>query len=193
MLYMLMEILIAQLLLIPVFVLLNNRRFHCAGKAVRYYVFAAYLSAVYLFVGLPTVLFLRFELSLTLLPFLPMLADVRNTLLNILLFFPLGILFPCLWTRYRSLKRTLLFGFGLSASIELLQILTYRATDINDIIANTLGAALGYLAFRLLSPRMSQLSYLSGDVRELPLIFLSVFSVMFFLQPCLAALFYTIT
>ena len=63
MLYKLIEILISVLLLIPVFALLNSRHFHSTKRTVLYFIFAAYLSAVYLFVGMPTLQFVRFELS----------------------------------------------------------------------------------------------------------------------------------
>lgn len=193
MLYKAIEISLSALLLVPVFAVLNTVRFKNARDTVCYYVFAVYLSAVYLFVGLPTLQFMRFEVSLTLVPFLPMLSDVRNTLLNILLFMPLGFLLPLLWARYPGLKETVLFGLVMSASIELLQILTYRATDINDIIANTLGTALGYLAFRIMARLIPSARKLAKSKSEASVIFLSVFTVMFFIQPYAATLFYMLT
>jgi len=193
MLYKAIEISLSALLLVPVFAVLNKVRFKNAGDTVRYYVFAVYLSAVYLFVGLPTLQFMRFEVSLTLVPFLPMLSDVRNTLLNVLLFMPLGILLPLLWKRYPGLKETVLFGLVMSASIELLQILTYRATDINDIIANTLGTALGYLSYRSIARLIPSARKLAKSKSEASVIFLSVFIVMFFIQPYAATLFYMLT
>jgi hypothetical protein len=68
----LIEILISMIILIPVFWVLNIIRFHNIKKTALYFIFASYLSAVYLFVGMPTLQFMRFELSLTLIPFLPM-------------------------------------------------------------------------------------------------------------------------
>jgi len=54
MLYKFIEILISAIVLIPVFVLLNRTMFHNIRKTVLYFVFAVYLAAVYLFVGMPT-------------------------------------------------------------------------------------------------------------------------------------------
>lgn len=193
MLYKLIEILISVILLIPVFVVLNKVRFRNTKKTVLYFVFAIYLSAVYLFVGMPTLQFMRFELSLTLIPFLPMIADLKNTILNIALFVPLGIMLPFLWKKYSTLKATLLFGFGMSLSIELLQILTYRATDINDMIANTSGAVLGYLLFRITSRIIPSVTKFAGKKNEISVVILAVFIVMFFIQPYLAMLYYKIT
>lgn len=193
MLYKLIDILIAIILLIPVFWGLNKVRFHCTKETIFYFIFATYLSAVYLFVGMPTLQFIRFEVSLTFIPFLPMIADLKNTLLNILLFVPLGILLPFLWKKYHTLKGTLLFGFGMSLSIELLQILTYRTTDINDIIANTLGAALGYFIFSITSRIIPSVTKYARKQNEVYVIILSVFVVMFFVHPYLATLYYELT
>lgn len=187
------EILISMLLLIPVFAVLNKTRFHSIKKTILYFVFATYLAAVYLFVGMPTLQFMRFDLSLTLTPFLPMIADFKNTILNIVLFVPLGIMLPFLWKKYSTLRATLVFGFSMSLAIELLQILTYRATDINDLIANTIGVVLGYFVFRLTSCILPSVKKFATSKNEIAVIMLSVFAVMFFVQPYLATLYYRIT
>ena len=187
------EILISMFLLIPVFSVLYKTRFHNIKKTILYFVFATYLAAVYLFVGMPTLQFMRFELSLTLTPFLPMIADFKNTILNIILFIPLGIMLPFLWKKYDTLRETLFFGFLMSLAIELLQILTYRATDINDLIANTIGAVLGYFVFRIISCIIPSVTRFATRKNEITVVMLSVFAVMFFLQPYLATLYYKIT
>ena len=189
----LIEILISMLILFPVFSVLHKTRFHNIKKTILYFVFATYLAAVYLFVGMPTLQFMRFELSLTLTPFLPMIADFKNTILNIILFIPLGIMLPFLWKKYDTLRETLFFGFLMSLAIELLQILTYRATDINDLIANTIGAVLGYFVFRIISFIIPPITKFASRKNEITIVMLSVFAVMFFLQPYLATLYYKIT
>ena len=189
----LIEILISAVILIPFFGVLNKVRFHNIKQSVLYFVFAVYLSAVYLFVGMPTLQFMRFELSLTLRPFLPMMTDIKNTILNIFLFLPLGVMLPFLWKKYNRLADTLLFAFGMSLSIEVLQILTYRATDINDLIANTLGAIVGYFIFRITSRIIPSITKFARKKNDVYVIILSVFIAMFFIQPYLATLFYTVS
>lgn len=72
-------------------------------------------------------------------------------LLNIVLFLPLGFLCPLISKYYRSVKHIFFIGCGLSLFIEIIQLFTqYRATDIDDLITNTIGALLGYLCFRIL-------------------------------------------
>lgn len=187
------EILLAAFLLLPVYWALHRLYFHNQKKSCLYYLFAVYLCAVYLFVGLPTVFFLRFELTLELIPFLPMAEDLKNTLLNVLLFVPLGMFLPFLWRKYRAAKATAAFGFGMSLAIETAQLFTYRATDVNDLIANTAGAILGYLLFCVGSLFAPGITKTAGRKNEVLSVLLTVLPIMFFLQPWLADLFYRIT
>lgn len=70
-------------------------------------------------------------------------------ILNVCLFMPLGFLAPVISKTYCRARNTVLLGFVLSLAIEISQLFTlYRATDINDLLTNTLGAYLGYLVFR---------------------------------------------
>lgn len=65
---------------------------------------------------------------------------------NVLLFFPLGILLPLIWTRL-PFWRGMLIAIALSSSIELVQYVSrawaYRTADVNDVILNSVGACLG--------------------------------------------------
>lgn len=70
-----------------------------------------------------------------------------NILLNIALFVPLGFLLPLLTKKLRRWHRMTAVGFGVSLAIELIQLLTARGIcDVDDLFANTLGAAMGYFA-----------------------------------------------
>ena len=66
---------------------------------------------------------------------------------NIILFMPLGVFLPLLWTRYEKLSVTVMTGFIFSVMIELFQLLNYRHTDLNDIATNTFGALIGYYIY----------------------------------------------
>lgn len=69
--------------------------------------------------------------------------------LNIELFVPLGFFLPTLFPRFRMLWSVALSGFLFSLTIELLQLLSYRVTDVDDLLMNTLGAVIGYFGFFL--------------------------------------------
>ena len=191
--YLLIEAVCAAVLLIPVIFLLDKIRFHSRKKRLWYTVFALYLAAVYYVVGLPTVQFLTFDVNLNFIPFAGMVADLKNTLLNVLLFVPLGLFLPLLWKKFRRMGATLLFGLGMTTAIELLQLLTYRATDINDIIANFAGTFLGYAIFTLIGTAAPARAPGGKRAKDLPVIFLAVGLVMFFLQPLLTTFIYKIT
>ena len=67
---------------------------------------------------------------------------------NIVLFAPLGFLLPCALRSFRRAWPTLLLAAGLSVLIETTQaLLPGHSTDVDDVILNSAGAALGYLAF----------------------------------------------
>ncbi len=69
---------------------------------------------------------------------------------NIVMFVPLGVLLPLLSRKLRSLGSLIWRVALISAAIEILQLLTrVRATDVDDVILNVVGAAIGYAVFRL--------------------------------------------
>lgn len=87
--------------------------------------------------------------DVNLIPFSPGSVDAFGLIMNILLFVPLGIGLPLLFLSC-SFKQTVLTGFLLSLLIELGQLFNYRATDINDLLMNTLGAAAGFYLYKAL-------------------------------------------
>lgn len=71
---------------------------------------------------------------------------------NIVAFAPLGVLVPLCRDRLPSFTSTMLVGVLLSAGIELLQLgFTQRVADINDVLLNGFGTAVGYAGYYLYS------------------------------------------
>lgn len=174
----------AAVFLIPLFVYLHRRKFHSRKTTLTALLFALYLCAVYAVAGLPNVTYVRFQPNVNLIPFRYLLTDATSWL-NVLLFVPLGFLLPLLRSRFRAFGPTLVFGLCLSALIEVFQIFTFRATDINDLMTNTLGTVLGYFPGYFLYSRFPML-HLHEENRQLRIICCSVLAVMFFFQPLLA-------
>jgi glycopeptide antibiotics resistance protein len=79
------------------------------------------------------------------------LATLAGAAGNVVLFLPLGFLLPMLAPRLGRFWPTVGAGFVLSAAIELSQVAFpgVRRADVNDVLMNTVGAALGYLLYRL--------------------------------------------
>ena len=179
------DLLPAALLMILVFWILDRLYFRNRKKSAFYCLISCYLAVVYVLVGLPTVTYIRPELNLNLIPILPMAEDLQNSALNVVLFVPLGILLPIGWKKFRERRYALQLGFGISLCIELLQMLTFRTTDVNDLITNTLGTCLGYLAAREMmkqKPRIANL-VVEENNHTLFAVLLIVFGIMFFLYP----------
>ncbi|MEU9485980.1 VanZ family protein [Streptomyces decoyicus] len=70
-------------------------------------------------------------------------ADIKDAVLNVLMFAPVGLLLARLPVRW---YQATLFGFLGSLTIEVTQYLTRsgRSADINDLTSNTLGALIGF-------------------------------------------------
>lgn len=173
----------ASAILIPILFLYHIFIFHNIKKTAAYILFSLYLAAICFLVGFPNITGMRIVLSHNFIPLRGMLTDITNSYLNVLLFIPLGIFVPCLWPEYRSMMKTVGLGLMTSLGIEILQIFTFRATDINDVITNVAGTMIGYLIGKLIINRFPQLNWLGCKERELYLLYVTVGVVMFFSQP----------
>ena len=68
-----------------------------------------------------------------------------NVLLNVAMFVPLGFLLPLLFKPFRKWYITIPAGFAVSLAIELVQLVVARGIcDVDDLFANTQGAAIGF-------------------------------------------------
>ena len=173
----------ASAILIPILFLYQIFIFHNIKKTAAYILFSLYLAAICFLVGFPNIAGMRIVLSHNFIPLRGMLTDITNSYLNVLLFIPLGIFVPCLWPEYRSMMKTVGLGLMTSLGIEILQIFTFRATDIHDVITNVAGTMIGYLIGKLIINRFPQLNWLGCKERELYLLYATVVVVMFFSQP----------
>lgn len=79
---------------------------------------------------------------------LGLFALFTNIFGNVLGFVPLGCILPVICRKWRNGFLIILSGFGLSLCVETIQLITkVGCFDVDDMILNTLGAALGYLVF----------------------------------------------
>ena len=75
---------------------------------------------------------------------------IINLLGNICVFIPMGFLLPCLFKGMRHFWRIILFGTVLILVVESFQwLLCVGIFDVDDIILNVLGIAIGYSFFKL--------------------------------------------
>ena len=67
-----------------------------------------------------------------------------NIIGNIAMFIPVGIVWPICFKKLDTMKKTILAGTGFTLFIELTQLFCQgRHTDVDDLILNTFGAAIG--------------------------------------------------
>lgn len=179
-----LDIFAATIVLIPVMFFLWKIYFRDLKKTLLYTIFCVYLIAVYALVGLPCITRFKMVAVFNFIPFVDMMSDKANSIYNILLFIPLGVLLPILSDKFKTIKNTFLFGLSMTLIIELLQLFTFRATDVNDIITNMLGTILGYLISKLAIRKFPQ----SADeyrkrYYDVYILCGITFLIMFFIQP----------
>lgn len=175
---------IASLVLLPLFLAIRKRR----DLGWVYLAFALYLCGMYAAAGLPDIQRFRFRPRLNVDFFAYMFSDYKSSLLNVLFFMPLGFLLPTIWRRFRNGLRTMAFGFFTSAVIEGAQLFSPRATDVNDLMTNTVGAVAGYglaMLLQWLFPGMRP----ENDSKDVYPICGIVGLTMFFVHPLLSAFF----
>ncbi len=108
--------------------------------------------------------------------------DVVGYGLNVVMFLPFGFLAPLIWEDLGKLHRVALRGLAFSALIEVSQLLSYRGTDVDDLIMNTLGAVIGYLAYRVWDKVMGSRFRVKGlPAGELTVFVLAIFLGRFLL------------
>lgn len=68
-----------------------------------------------------------------------------NLIGNTAMFIPLGIVWPVVFKKLSTHGKVIAAGFGVSLAIEILQLPFFgRATDVDDLILNSLGFLMGY-------------------------------------------------
>ena len=79
---------------------------------------------------------------------------IWNVMGNAAMFIPSGIVLPVVYRKLDTFWKVIAAGIGISLCIEILQLpFASRASDIDDIIVNTLGVAVGYGVYRAVKHR----------------------------------------
>lgn len=73
--------------------------------------------------------------------------QITQSVANVLMFVPLGFIFPVVFRKMRSFRWTAGCMMFFSFLIEFVQYFIGRSADIDDLLLNTLGGMLGYLIF----------------------------------------------
>ena len=136
-----------------------NRESLTVGHFVLVFVFLFYLMSVYRLTGISSIWDIASQGGvihlgeISLIPFetfdftIP-LESSMTYVLNIIMMIPFGFLLPLIWTEFRTVNRVAIIGFIFSVVIEVNQLFSFRATTVDDLIMNTLGAIVGCLIYR---------------------------------------------
>lgn len=153
------------------------------------------LAGIFSVTGLPNIRNCSIDLTVNYIPMVDVLDSPMQYLLNILMFVPIGFLLPLLWKRYGDWKHLLGFGGLFTLFIEIAQVFTFRATDIDDLISNLLGAGIGFLLVRLMGEKLKVPLPVAEEgrhaVTDSPWFYLAIaFLINFFVQPYWSAFFW---
>lgn len=155
-------------------------------------IFSFLLASIFVVTGGPSITYIRTDLNINLELFIGLKTNFIQYLLNILLFIPFGMLLPLLWKKYENLFAVVISGFLFSLLIEVGQIFTLRATDIDDLFTNTLGTLIGFILFFILKLFFPKLALLfrnnncAHDFRKCFNCIMISWCGMFFIDPFLS-------
>lgn len=169
-------------------------------KKVIVVAFTIYLALIFSTTGMPSINSLVIDLNVNLIPIIDIMDSpidyLKNTVLNICLFVPLGFLVPIIWNKeYGTIKNSMLLGLKISLMIEILQIFTFRLTDIDDLITNTIGVMIGFCISKNLKKFEADSSLnrtQMTDKKEVLWLTLIALSVVFFLKPFISSVLWLI-
>ncbi len=81
-----------------------------------------------------------------------------NIIGNIAMFIPVGIVWPVCFKELNTFGKAVLAGGGFSLVIEITQLLFFeRASDVDDLILNTLGVAIGAAIYFAVTKKKRQM------------------------------------
>jgi glycopeptide antibiotics resistance protein len=182
---------LAILIYIPIFIKLKKNK-ACVEKHIIALSFYIYLAKVFDVAFLPIFLHGGFKdtVQFNLIPLQTIITDISKFFLddewfiirplafNLLMFVPMGYLLPLITRKLSTFSKVVIISSGISLMIEIFQLITsllygftFRYANVDDIIINTLGSAIGFLLLKLTFPFVNK--YINIDLSYLPFSHLS--------------------
>ncbi|MBP3347826.1 MAG: VanZ family protein [Clostridia bacterium] len=151
--------------------------------------FSFYLFVVVAATGIGNIPAVSFTPEIILIPLRDLIKAPMHFMLNVVAFVPIGVGLPLLYKKFCNVRSVALAGALFSLCIELLQMLGWGVTELDDLIANTLGACVGYWVYCLIRkclPNGDKGVFRStdvNDVAEVVLLCAGAFLIMAFVEP----------
>lgn len=112
--------------------------------------YVLYLNAMLIIVGVPNFSYITWQPTINLIPFHDLsINNMIGMILNVVMLVPFGFFLPVYFVRYQKWYYTWAAGFLMSLLIEVIQLFTFRASDIDDLLMNTLGTVIGFALARM--------------------------------------------
>ncbi|CEO33527.1 VanZ family protein [Paraclostridium sordellii] len=84
---------------------------------------------------------------------------IKGIILNVIYFIPLGFLLPLLFKKVNSFLKIILISTITSSLIEIIQLFTiFSVSNIDDVIFNIIGSAIGLICFKLFEKIVKKLN-----------------------------------
>lgn len=115
------------------------------------FVFEYYLFGLLTVTGIGFTSTMTFRPNISWTPFAGMITGPIDTILNVILFVPLGFFLPLLYKKCRNMKTVALTGFLFSLAVEFVQMFDWGSSDVNDLMTNTAGACVGFGVYCLMA------------------------------------------
>ncbi len=182
---------IVPVIAIYIFLLYKIGKKQNALHIVSTFIFCLYLFAIVAATGIGDTLVPPFSPEVKLMPFGDIFRSPMHFILNLVSFIPFGIFLPLMYKQYCNLKCVAITGLLFSLSIELIQMFGWGVTEVDDLIANTLGVCIGYWVFPLLSQILRdnfREKFYEKDINGVAAVFVFsafTFVIMAILQPIL--------
>lgn len=145
--------------------------------------YVLYMNAMLIIVGIPNFEYITLKPIINLIPFQNFKpSNIVGMILNIVMLVPFGFFLPILFERYKKFYRTLTAGIITSLLIEIIQLYTFRASDIDDLIMNTLGTVVGFFVAKMIIRRKESANKGSKEWLKLITINGVVLLVIFFIR-----------
>lgn len=153
--------------------------------------YVLYLNAMLIIVGVPDFSYITWHPTINLIPFNDFsMSNIMGMILNIVMLVPFGFFLPVYFSRYQKWYYTLTAGFIISFLIEVIQLFTFRASDIDDLLMNTLGTAIGFAIARIFLQHRKRVNKEHKDLFKLVVINSVVLLIIIFIRyPMMASIY----
>jgi glycopeptide antibiotics resistance protein len=150
------------------------------------------LTAIFSATSIPDIYHLTVDVTVNFIPFADITTNFLQYMLNVILFIPVGFLLPMLWEKFENKRLTFIFGFLITLFIEVSQLFSFRTTDIDDLLMNTLGVVTGYFLFAFAQKIFSKIIIFRFEYgkhwrKEPSACLCLVLLTMFFIQPLISS------